>query len=441
MVLPPGKTAEGRFVFGVYLPDPFNGGMRAAVEQAIVLFENAYPEQKLLAVLCAKGDGDPKSDVVDHFKNLRVPLVLGQFESKQLQDLLEPARAGGVTLWSTLGNTPPLQQLKDGTGQDLVYRFLLDEIRNLKVPLALDAAGARYRASYLGSDGGTSPPGGYRVALLVDDAPESALLATALTSNPLTVSGEMATIKQFAVPATGSSAVYETEALKVRDGFGANMPPHIVVSIGGDRLLSTTGQTPDAMLPAIEKLWTTPERPIHVLLSRTKQNVVLLRNFMKSSASLRRRIIGVDFGGDRLNYDRFRTDGEGNTDEIYADHLYDATLAVGFAAVAAYGKRAEPMPAVPLSSSELREGLGLLDGTATEEVRLDESGGVARGAALLRTGRKIRYVGTTGAWSFDDAGVTRRMGTSFYCFRNGTDVVNVYVDGANVDDPAQCAVP
>lgn len=429
IVLPTGQQPTARtVVFGVYVPDPVNGLMRKAVEQALAEVRIAIPEPPILAVMCKKDGTSAKDAVLGHLADLRIPLVVGQFESVELSELAPTVRERRIAVWSTLGNT---SQLQDSQLSGSLYRFFLDELRNLKFQEALDLAAARVNAADAGA-------GAIKVAMISGDEPEAVALASELKSADagLTVNAAPLTFAQdIALSATPN---FESLAFALRSDADPSKRPNVVIGIGGDAIARQ-------MLVSIEKIWGGFPRPIYLLSSRSKYNINDLTDPQKlplvPAPSSRKRVLGVDFSGDRAKHQNFLGEALSKQTNLYVasfDHLFDATYAVAFAAIGADAKRADPN--VPLTAAELNAGLALVDHTAADVVGIG-SAELTKGASLVRVGTKVHFVGTTGSWAFDAAHVTRRMGTSLFCFKPGAAELAYYLDATQAANAGTCDLP
>ncbi len=425
---------DGAIVVGVYLSDPLDFVGKRAVELALSDIDAVLQRPKLVALVCGKGtslDKNTAEGALTHLAGLQVPLVVGQFETSELGKIVLRAVDQDIAVWSTLSNVSSLPTTADSKG---LYRFFLDELKSTSSAYqkALDEALVRVQTL---ADAG-APIASPKVTMIVSDTAEAKALADVLTaaSGGLSVEGQpianhpgfekLSVQPIFEAPQTSYQPIV-TEL--------ASTHPNVVIAIGGDEIVQK-------IIVGTENQGGS-ERPVWIVSSRAKYNVKDLVNL--TMQKFRTRLLGVDFSGDKANHDAFLTEAKSKSSPfaVYAfDHLYDSMFAVAYAAVAADRDRAQP--SARIAAKDLLRGLEMLappDDDAA--VQVNGAGAFATGVTTLRQGTKIRYVGTTGPWTFDPAHVTRRMGTSLFCFGPGSSQLSYYVDPAAAGDAGACTVP
>lgn len=415
---------DGAIVVGVYVSDPLDVIGKRAVELALSEIDAVLQRPKLVALVCGKGaslDKNTAQNALGHLADLQVPLVIGQFESSELGKIVLQAVDRDVAVWSTLANTSSLPTTGDSKG---LYRFFLDELKST-VPAyqsALDQALAR--AETLAGGPIASP----KVSLVVSETAESRSLADALTAaaGGLQIGGQpIASHPGF--EKISVQAIFDQPSTSYQPTFSklaSTSQPNVVLALGGDEMVQK-------IISGTETNWGAAARPVWIVSSRAKYNANDLVN-LTSRPGFRARLLGVDFSGDTTNHDAFVAAAQAKSSPfaVHAfDHLYDAMFAVAYAAVAADRGRAQPTARI--TAKDMLDGLAMLappeDGAA---VLVNGSGAFPTGVTALRQNTKIRVIGTTGPWTFDEAHVTRRMGSSFFCFKNGTSQIAYYVDPA-----------
>lgn len=428
---------DGAIVVGVYVSDPFDVVAKRAVELALSEIDTVLQRPKLVALVCGKGaslDKNTAEAALTHLAGLQVPLVYGQFESSELGKIVLRAVDQEIAVWSTLANVASLPATSDSKG---LYRFLLADLAGTAGAYQKTLDEALVRAAAFADAGG--PIASPRVALVVNETAEARALADALTTPGmgLTVEGQaiathpgftkLVVQSMFDVPSANYQPTFSQLASSLR--------PHVVLAIGGDEMVQK-------IVTGTETNWGAAERPVWIVSSRSKYNANDLVN-LTSRPAFRARFLGVDFSGDKANHDAFVSAAQAKSSPLPVqafDHLYDATYAVAYAAVAADRDRAQPTDRV--AAKDLLRGLEVLappdDGAA---VVVNGARAFATGITAVRQGTKIRLVGTTGPWTFDAAHVTRRMGASLFCFRPGTSQLSYYVDPSAAGDAGACAQP
>lgn len=428
---------DGAIVVGVYVSDPLEPVAKRAVELALSEIDTVLQRPKIVALVCGKGaslDKNTAEATLTHLTALQVPLVVGQFETSELGKIVLRAVDQDIAVWSTLANVASLPTTADSKGH---YRFFLDELKSTASAYqkALDEGLARAQTF---ADAG-APIASPKVAMIVSDTAEANALANALTAvaDGLQVEGQpIAThpgFKKLVVP-----PMFEQPGTSYQPTFSelaSTIQPHVVIAIGGDEIVQK-------IVTGTETNWGAAARPVWILSSRAKYNGNELVN-LTSRPAFRARMLGVDFFGDRTNHAAFVSAAKAKSSPFatYAfDHLYDAMYAVAYAGVVADHARAQPT--APIAANDLLAGLEMLAPPEDSgAVLVNGAGAFSTGVTTLRQGTKIRFVGTTGPWTFDAAHVTRKMGTSLFCFTPGTSQLSYYVDPAAVGDAGACTAP
>lgn len=392
---------EGENVFS----EPATEAIRYAVEQIRTVGGALRP--RLVVLHCKKNPRNPSQlgDVSKFLIDHRIPLLFGQFGTKELEELSSDIPKQ-LALWSTLGNARSLQPAGGDAG-DLRW-FFVDEIANLAPAFqpVFDRALARRRG-----DAGTADA---RVAVVAESpSSEVAALVAALEAN-LVVNG---------APLGDASPLVATFLPSERSEIAA-FAPDVAIALGGDAILDS--------IAAVEQ----SHRPAWIVGPRTKFNVQSILN-QGGDPSFRARFYGVDFGGDPSAYADYYTGKLSKTVNKPFDNLYDATFAVFFASAAALSARGVGRD---VTSQDMNDALGVLQpkgdgGTPVRSFASDPSFQV--GFQLATSRSPFRLVGTTGAWHFEVARHTRReMGSSIFCFLKGSRDVIYYVPLAEAD--ARC---
>jgi hypothetical protein len=425
---------DGALLIGVYVFQPLSAGAEVrSIEAAIQHINDQLPPQtRLAAVFCEKKSklsmGTAQA-AVDHLASRKVPLVIGQFEASELQTL----ETQGLTVWSTLGNSPaPALQGRPE------YRFLVDELKKLAPGFGPALTEAVSRAETVHA---TSPLPNLKIRMVVSDQEEARLLAEALESSGLPILGgttdyarvspQLKSEFETALPDNGTTQKNLVEAL-----------PHVIIAIGGDEVGTLITKVEATMGADVWPLGT--PRPIWVVTTRTKFNANALAAVPAVPTSLLRgRLIGVDFGGDRAKLATLLGALAGVKHAGSQDHLYDAMYAVTFAAMRAQHNRGTPRGAY--GATELMRGLDeILQEPTTPDV-VPVSGAFGLGSAVegVQNGRTVHFVGTTGPWLFPSSSrVSRRnMGTSYFCFDPAQSGFAYYVDVDALKNGASCEQP
>ena len=158
---------------------------------------------------------------------------------------------------------------------------------------------------------------------------------------------------------------------------------------------------------------------------------------LASTGTLRTRVIGVDFSGNRDNQLAYRTIIPAGVAQAGSfDNIYDAMFVTSFAASRAVFTRGAATTA--LTAADLTRGLDeVLKPSGSSDLAMDAVGQYAPTATGVSTGKTVFFTGTTGPWLFPDG--SRRMGTSYYCFHGAE--LNYYVDSAALANVLLCQRP
>lgn len=353
---------------------------------------NPLLPRQLIAVFCNKASPNINlTDEIDHLVGAGVPLIVGQFETTSLVGIVD--RGPQIAIWSTLANSPNLQKKRN-------VWFLIDELGRL---------GPAYqpvfdRAEQLKNGGPDAGP--TRVAMVVGSLPEDVALAASLEAN--------LNVNDAGGPTTDPNfRRYAPADLADASAFA----PHVVLAVGGDEMMASVVPTIEAAAAA--------QQPAFILSSRSRYNSNSVLKATSASNSLRARLLGVDFEGNATFHASFA--GKTATPVRGFDLLYDAMFVTGFAANA--GSRGRD---VTVTADDMSQGLALLvapsgdggDAGDVPEVLIDN---VADGVTKVANKQKFRLVGSTGPWIFDEATHSRRMGSSMFCIRQGTQELNFYL--------------
>jgi hypothetical protein len=397
--------------------------------------KSAQTQRPLVAIVCRKERSKPK-DVINYLASRKVPLVVGQFEAVEIQDIASLAKDKNIAVWSTLGNTRSLQAIDTGG----YVRFFLDDIEatGAGFQAALDLATARVMAR-------PSPPSTIKLAIVVGTDAESKALATEITeTNKLTLNG---------VPLGSGNGKFINVPLPAQPSAVASGHPDVVIALAGDEIFATGGTTP-TFVRNVETLYATNQHPIWIFGPRTRPNMQILTQIFQTNG--RARVLGVDFSGDRVRHATFLKElTKAKSDPLqYAagsfDALYDALYVAAYAGLFRPNGAAPPQP---LSATDFNQHLSAffpadLYGASTPVVEVGVASQVFEtGVNRMTAGDRVRLQGATGALEWDRAGDqianTRKMGTSMYCMRPsnaGQPPLLFYADPDTVADAgAGCA--
>lgn len=413
---------DGALIVGLYVFDPKSLGAEVkAAEAALQKVNESLPKaSQISAVFCSKADKLAKGSAqaaINHLDGLGVPLLVGQLEATELV-AIDTKR---LAVWSTLGNLPTVQG-------NTKIRLLVDELQKLRPGYTAALAEAALRADKLhGVTFGT----GVKVALVTNGQSESTLLVDRLEADePLLQAGQ----SNYARSGVELKPDFETLGvppnLAVAQALVAALP-QIIIAVGGDEVITlmTYVEGPQGW-PA------TGKRPVWVLSTRGKYTAKALST-LASTGTLRTRVIGVDFSGNRANQLAYRALVPAGVAQAGSfDNLYDAMFVTSFAAGRALFTRGAGKAA--LTGADLTRGLDeVLKPSGSSDLTMDAVGQYAPTATGVATGKTVYFTGTTGPWVFPDG--SRRMDTSYYCF-HGPEL-NYYVDSDALANVLLCQRP
>ncbi len=430
--------AEDATVIGVYVGVGANvtdqPGVRV-LSFALDEINSKSFDRPLVAIVCRKDLAKPK-EVIQYLAARGAPLVVGQFEARDIQDISALAREKNIAVWSTLANTKSIQTIDSGG----FVRFFLDDIESIGAGFqaALDLAALRVRAR---DPGAPEPPPNIELAVVIGTDAESKDLATEITeTHKLTINGAP-------LDATAGNGKYLRVQLPAPPSA---IPPQtqIVIALAGDEIFSTGGATP-LFVRNVETGFGANPRPIWIFGPRPRANMNILTQLFQFGA--RARVLGVDFSGDRARHSAFvRELTKVRTDVLQYqgasfDALYDALYVAAYAGLHQPGGVAPPRP---LTAADFNRHLGAffpsdLGGSATPGLDVGVAPQIFEtGRNLMAGGETVRFQGATGVLEWErtptnEQGNTRRMGTSMYCMRPqaaGQPPLLVYVDPDTVAD-------
>jgi hypothetical protein len=414
------RVTSDTVLFGYFVDRVTKSELTNAVETAVTQVRTVFATPKVMTVLCKKAAAERatvKDEVVGHLADIGAPVIIGDFESAELRDLAPFVRERKIGIWSTLGNASIVQ---DAALSNDLYRFFVDEPRNLDYQAALDLAVART---------GVARP---TVAVIANDALESVELVTKLLDNPgLLLDGAKLAADRFSIKGNYDTAGFDY--LKTSQAVTPTTP-RIIILIGGQELAVS-------LLPILHPALSNPRE--YILPPRSRRD---LADLIKLRSDFRSQMIGVDFGGDPTNHaryvDKYRSTYAADEYGGIYDYLYDTTLVATFAATVALAK--QPAPKGPITAEQLRDALKAID-SADVGAPLFQVGDseLINAFGPLSRGSPIRYTGATGPLTFNPAGNGRTMTTAFYCFKPpgaGTNLVYyVPFDDVNRSTMPVCA--
>jgi hypothetical protein len=412
---------DGALLVGVYGYSPLsNVALVTSVQAALDDINAAVPKNvlRVSALFCEKksklDQGLAAKNAIGHLASLKVPLIVGQFEASELREL----DAKGLTVWSTLGNDTASAASDD-------YRFLVDELKTTAsgFQAAVDLALVRL-----------SNPAAPKVLMVVADQTEMGPLADAVAAQLVIPNGGTLEVLPTKVPSEYEAP--STDNLEVRKAIIAAQP-RVIIGIGGDEIAKLLDKIENP--GAGEGIWPTgptpPPRPMWVVGARLKfaaSTLQLARQKLAGNYPLHRRVIGVDFGGNR---DHFLARDIGGDNPGSYDNAYDAMFTVAFAALRARNTKKDG----PLTGAELAKGFDEIlqpPGAPSEVLAIDGAKAVAGAVAGIQSGLPVHFIGMTGPWLFPPVGGkrTRRgtMGVSYFCFKKGATGFAYYLDAAGL---------
>lgn len=409
-----GYKENDAVIVGVYMFNPAGSRARSALDLAARQLALKQPSPRLIPVLCGKGEVTGNAvAAIEHLRRIRAPVVIGEFETSELEKLLPTARGTGssdphsVAIWSTLPSHSSVQPPALTT--DGLYAFLVDDMVRTQggFQSVIDRAVERARDLV--------DAGAFSHRLIVGETPEAKALADALVGAGVNVDGvllgsggnriDVAPLYEF-------KPDYRSLAAQLRD-------VRVIVGVGGDEIVKGVVSAVEATAGA--------QRPIYVVASRGKLNTTELTNMVATSPLVKPRLFGVDFGGDRdalgtffKEAARFGAVPLAQSHDIYYDALHVAALASVAAA------RARGPSQSKLTASDMAGGLRALGDPNEPRITPTDYAQTING---LRSTGKASFAGTTGVWRFDDNLVRRGMGVSMFCFdRATTPTLNLYQD-------------
>jgi len=407
-------TDDGALLIGVYAYAAANGSATKIVQNALETI-NASPvkKPKIAALVCDKlgiraNDSAPK--VLAYLDSLKIPIVIGQFESTELN------LTSNVAVWSTLG-TFQASAVDAGSqdASDLRPRFLTDELQSLApaYPAALTQAIANADAL-----AGTALGASLKIAVVSTSAPETTALADKIAAG---YTGPGTVVVDKTLPSLFDTSGKESEVDTIVGAIRAQSPrPHVIALVGGDEVLT--------FITRLEQTWGpvgSPQRPVYVVTSRMKFNATKLNVFVPEA--MRPRIIGVDFEGDPTRLQQIAIPTVGAQEHLAWGILHDSIYAAAFAAIRVNFERKNNE--LPFTAAELTRGLDAV---------FQSDGMSVTGAAPLtdgvfthvNNGGTIKFAGVSGAWAFPGPDRRfRRTEQSYFCYPSNQSVLQTYLDG------------
>jgi hypothetical protein len=133
--------------------------------------------------------------------------------------------------------------------------------------------------------------------------------------------------------------------------------------------------------------------------------------------------------------------GPSSTHAAAFDNVYDAIYAAAFAGGRAGFNRGRSK--TPFKPADLVRALDEVLQPGGRATTVTGAGGFADGILAVQGGLPIHFIGTTGPWIFPTGATagSRRMGTSYYCFRQGQVELTHYVNAATLANPSLCERP